>query len=300
MSKPRTTSPLRRLVIALAVPLLALLGPALPARAEPAPAAFTTAQLAAAGDAVRAADVAGTAWAVDHATGTVRVTVDDTVSAADLAHLRRTAGPLADALTVERTPGTLTPRLRGGEFVYGGGARCAVGFNARSGSTYHFITAGHCTSLAGTWYANPGQTTAVGQTVGTSFPNNDYGLVRYLTAPSPWPPGVICNGVPVDIIGVGTPTVGMSAVFAGPVSGCRTGTVLALNATVNYGGGDIVSGLIRTNICVEAGESGAPLYTPGRLALGILSGGTGNCATGGTSYFQPVGEVLNAYGLTLP
>lgn len=300
MHDSRTTPSLRRLVIALTVPLLALLGLALPARAEPAPASFAADQLEAASDAVLAADVAGTAWAVDHAAGTVRVTVDDSVSPADLAHLRRTAGPLADALTVERTPGTLTPRLRGGEAVYGGGVRCAVGFNARSGSAYYFITAGHCTSLANTWFSDASHSTAVGQTFGTSFPSNDYGLVRYLATPSPWPPGVICNGVPVDIIGVGTPTIGMSVRFAGPTSGCRSGTLTALNATVNYGGGDVVSGLIRTNICAEPGDSGGPLFTPGGLALGILSGGSGNCASGGTSYFQPVGEVLSAYGLTLP
>ncbi len=34
--------------------------------------------------------------------------------------------------------------------------------------------------------------------------------------------------------------------------------------------------------------------------LGILSGGTGNCTAGGTTYYQPIAEVLAAYGLTLP
>ncbi|TDC76384.1 S1 family peptidase [Streptomyces hainanensis] len=301
MSTARTTTAFRRLVTTLAASLLAALGVALPARAEPAPTAFTAHQLAAASDAVLAADIAGTAWAVDPDAGTVRVTVDDTVSPADLARLRGSAGPLADALTFEHTPGTLAPRLRGGEAIYSGsGTRCAVGFNARSGSAYYFVTAGHCTTLASTWYSTPSLGTPVGQTAGTSFPNDDYGLVRYTTPPSPWPPGIVCNGVPVPITGVGSPVIGSSATFSGPVGGCRTGTVTAVNATVNYGGGDIVSGLIRTNICVEPGESGGPLFTPGGLALGILSGGSGNCAVGGTSYFQPIGEVLNAYGLTLP
>ncbi|GAB2878053.1 S1 family peptidase [Streptomyces mayteni] len=302
MSTARTTTPFRRLVITLAAPLLAALGLALPAQAEPAPpTAFTAHQLDAASDAVLAADVAGTAWAVDHAAGTVRVTADATVSAADLAHLRSTAGPLADALTVEHTPGTLTPRLRGGEAIYSGsGTRCAVGFNVRSSSAYYFVTAGHCTALASTWYSGPSIGTPVGETAGTSFPNDDYGLVRYTTPPSPWPPGIICNGVPVPITGVGSPAVGSSATFSGPVSGCRSGTVLSVNTSINYGGGDIVNGLIRTNICVEGGESGGPLFTSGGLALGILSGGSGNCAVGGTSYFQPIGEVLNRYGLTLP
>ncbi|GAB2886470.1 hypothetical protein GCM10022245_22320 [Streptomyces mayteni] len=56
-----------------------------------------------------AADVPGTAWAVDDASGTVRVTADETVSAAELAAIRRAAGPLADALAIERTPRAPSP-----------------------------------------------------------------------------------------------------------------------------------------------------------------------------------------------
>ncbi|MEH0929165.1 hypothetical protein [Micromonospora sp. CPCC 205558] len=40
-------------------------------------------------------------------------------------------------------------------------------------------------------------------------------------------------------------------------------------------------------------------YATGTI-LGILSGGTGNCTAGGTTYYQPIAEVLAAYGLTLP
>ncbi len=31
----------------------------------------------------------------------------------------------------------------------------------------------------------------------------------------------------------------------------------------------------------------------------MTSGGSGNCSSGGTTYFQPVNEILSAYGLTL-
>jgi streptogrisin C len=34
-------------------------------------------------------------------------------------------------------------------------------------------------------------------------------------------------------------------------------------------------------------------------ALGLLSGGSGNCRTGGTTYYQPISEVLSVYRLTL-
>ena len=42
----------------------------------------------------------------------------------------------------------------------------------------------------------------------------------------------------------------------GSTTGTRTGRVTALNATVNYGGGDIVYGMIQTTVCAEPGDSG--------------------------------------------
>jgi hypothetical protein len=54
----------------------------------------------------------------------------------------------------------------------------------------------------------------------------------------------------------------------GGTSGVYCGTVLALNATINYAQGS-VSGPIKTKICSEAGDSGSPLYDGGIL-LGLL------------------------------
>lgn len=76
------------------------------------------------------------------------------------------------------------------------------------------------------------------------------------------------------------------------------GVVTRLNATVNYGGGNIVYGLIQTNVCSEAGDTGGPVFS-GTTALGLISGGSGNCTSGGTTFDQPITEVLSAYGLTL-
>jgi streptogrisin C len=62
--------------------------------------------------------------------------------------------------------------------------------------------------------------------------------------------------------------------------------------------------MIRTNVCAEPGDSGGSLVTnPGSAttvrAVGLTSGGSGNCRSGGTTYFQPVTEALSANGLTL-
>lgn len=52
------------------------------------------------------ADVAGTAWNTDPATGRLLVTVDSTVSQAEIDHIKKSAGANAGALRIERTPGS--------------------------------------------------------------------------------------------------------------------------------------------------------------------------------------------------
>ena len=59
-----------------------------------------------------------------------------------------------------------------------------------------------------------------------------------------------------------------------------------------------VSGLTRSNVCAEPGDSGGSCIS-GNQAQGVTSGGSGNCTSGGTTCFQPVNEILGAYGLSL-
>lgn len=251
-------------------------------------------QLSAASAAVLAADVAGTAWHTDPATGSVVVTADATVSGADIARLKRAAGADAGALRIERTTGTFRPLLSGGDAVYADSWRCSLGFNVRKGSTYYLLTAGHCTEGAGTWYTSSGRTTAIGPTVGSRFPGKDHGLVRYDNG-SLSHPGTVGS---TDITGAAKAYVGMPVKRSGSTTGTHSGTVTGLNATVNYGGGDIVRGMIRTNVCAEPGDSGGPLYS-GSMAVGLTSGGSGNCRTGGTTFYQPVTAALKAYRVSI-
>ncbi|GAA2924332.1 hypothetical protein GCM10010518_09030 [Kitasatospora cinereorecta] len=190
--------------------------------------------------------------------------------------------------------------VRGGDTLYGdSGIRCTVAFNARGGSTYYGILAGHCARTSTTWYADSARTVPVGTTAGYSFPGNDYGLVRYTNTTLSYSGEInLGGGVVRDITGAAAPRVGQSVCHLGQSSGMRCGTVTSLNATVNYGGGDIVYGLIQTNICSEAGDAGGPAFS-GTTALGLILGGSGNCASGGTTFHQPITEVLAAYGLTL-
>ncbi|WFE34970.1 S1 family peptidase [Micromonospora sp. WMMD975] len=252
---------------------------------------------AATGELERSAKIPGTAWWTDAATNQVVVSVDSTVTGAKLERVKAAAARTGGAVRIEAEAGTLTTRISGGQAIYTGGYRCSLGFNVRSGSTYYFLTAGHCTNLGSTWYSNSGQTSVLGTRAGTSFPGNDYGIVRHSNSANAAGNVYLYNGSYQDITSAGNAYVGQSVRRSGSTTGLRSGTVSATNATVNYAEGS-VSGLIRTNVCAEGGDSGGSLFS-GSTALGLTSGGSGNCRTGGTTYFQPVTEPLSVYGVSV-
>ena len=67
--------------------------------------------------------------------------------------------------------------------------------------------------------------------------------------------------------------------------------------TVNYPQG-AVFGLTQTNACAEGGDSGGS-FISGIQAQGVTSGGSGNCSSGGQTFFQPIAPILSKYGLSL-
>ncbi|MFH8341351.1 S1 family peptidase [Streptomyces sp. AM6-12] len=299
MRNKRTTVPSgparRTRLIAVAAGFLAAAAFAAPTANASDAHPFSAAQLTRASDSVMKADVPGTAWAVDAKNNHVVVTVDSRVSQAGIAKIKKQAGAEAGALTIKRTAGTFKPLISGGDAIYGGQYRCSLGFNVHSGSTYYFLTAGHCGQVASTWYSNSGHTTTLGTNVGYSFPGNDFALVKYTNSSIAHPSAVGSQ----TISSAATPSVGQTVYRRGSTTGTHSGKVTALNATVNYGSDGIVSGLIQTTVCAEGGDSGGPLYN-GSVAYGLTSGGSGDCTSGGTTFFQPVTEALSYYGVTLP
>jgi streptogrisin D len=238
----------------------------------------------------RTAKVPGTAWMVDPATDQVVLSVDSSVTGAKLVQVTNAAKSLGSAVRMDYVSGVFSTRLSGGDAIYGGQYRCSLGFNVRNGSTYSFLTAGHCGNIATTWYSNSSHTSQIGTRTGTSFPGNDYAIVRYTTTGTP--PGTVGGQ---DITTAGNAFVGESVTRRGSTSGTHSGTVTGTNATVNYAEGT-VTGMIRTNVCAEPGDSGGPLYS-GSTAVGLTSGGSGNCSSGGTTFFQPVTEALSVYNV---
>ena len=225
-------------------------------------------------------------WYVDVTTNTVVVLAR---AVADADAFIKESGADASAVRVELS--TEDPRtfidVVGGNAYYIGGARCSIGFSVSGG----FVTAGHCGSNGSTT-SQPSGTFR-----GSSFPGNDYAWVQVASGNTPR--ALVNNyaGGTVTVAGSTDAAVGASVCRSGSTTGWRCGSIQARNSSVTYPQGT-VSGLIRTNVCAEPGDSGGSLVA-GNQAQGVTSGGSGNCSSGGTTYFQPVNEILQAYGLTL-
>jgi streptogrisin D len=199
---------------------------------------------------------------------------------------------------MEQVAGTFGTTITGGDAIFTGRARCSLGFNVRkSTGQAFFLTAGHCTRGAAQWFADSGKRQVLGNTVSSSFPGDDFGLVSYTAQVSR--PGAfrLANGQARDIARAGNAFVGQKVERSGSTSGVHNGTVTGLNATVNYADGQ-VTGLIRTNVCAEPGDSGGALVS-GNTAIGLTSGGSGDCSRGGVTFFQPVTEPLAKFGVQI-
>ncbi|WP_416518923.1 S1 family peptidase [Streptomyces achromogenes] len=243
--------------------------------------------------------VPGTAWAVDYRTNRVVVRADRTVSAGDWSRLSEVAHRIGGFVHMERTKGVFATRLNGARPILSAGGRCSAGFNVTDGRSDFILTAGHCGPAGAAWFAGDLGSRPLGTTVDSAFPGSDFSLVRYSggTAGAGADVVAVGGGKGVRITGAADPAVGQRVFRSGSTSGLRDGRVTALDATVNYPEGT-VTGLVETTVCAEPGDSGGPLFAEG-IALGVTSGGNGDCTTGGTTFFQPVTKALSALGVRL-
>ncbi|MEV0211239.1 S1 family peptidase [Streptomyces sp. NPDC050788] len=258
------------------------------------------------------ATIPGTAWAIDPKTNKLAVTADSTVTGANWDRLTSTVKSLGDGMaTVKKSSGTFKTLVSGGDAIFaqaeGGTVRCSLGFNVTaSDGSPAFLTAGHCGVAAQQW-----SDSETGQPIATvdqaTFPGEgDFSLVKYddpaTQAASEVNTG---EGQAVQITQAAEATVGEQVFRMGSTTGLHDGTVTGLDATVNFqsetdpNGVDTVTGLIQTDVCAEAGDSGGSLFTQDGSAVGLTSGGSGDCTNGGETFFQPVTTALQATGATL-
>jgi len=240
-------------------------------------------------------------WYVDETANDVVVQVTGSEAAA--ASWAKSLGATVRFEHVAQQPTTFWNVIGGQAITTTAGARCSAGFNARSSSgARYIIDAGHCGNLGGTWSGTGG---TLGTVAASSFPTNDYSAIR-VSSSSAVSTALVdrySSGSDVTVSGSSGGSAGQSVCRSGSTTGWHCGTISATNTTVCYSEGCVYQ-MIRTNVCAEPGDSGGSLVSnPGSgtrvTALGMTSGGSGNCSSGGTTYFQPVNEALSAYGLTL-
>lgn len=231
-------------------------------------------------------------WYVDDATNTVVVLAHPDARAEAQRWAERNAP--AGAVRVVNSTESPVPLfdVRGADaYFINSSARCSVGFSVVGG----FVSAGHC--------GQPGATTAgfnrnnQGTFKSSSFPGDDFSFVQ---VNGDWTPKAVVNtstNGEIPVAGSTEAPVGASICRSGSTTGTHCGVIQAKNVTVQYPEGS-VSGLTRTNVCAEPGDSGGS-WMSGDQAQGITSGGSGNCTSGGTTFFQPVNEVLSRLNLTL-
>ncbi|MFC5063011.1 S1 family peptidase [Actinomycetospora atypica] len=245
-----------------------------------------------------------TAWYVDPATRQTVVAVvgpvtpEATEFAADenpaAVRLRPMSAPVRPLQVV--APPQAPTTLVGGTAITAESVRCSVGWSVRSATTLSVLTAGHCTEDAMTWDGPDRR--PLGTVTRSRYPTEDYGLIQ-VGDPSAWRPSGQVAGGPT-VTGSTPSGIGAPVCRSGSTSGYHCGEIQGLDATVNYGSGVVVSGLVRTSACAEPGDSGGPFVDPGTAqAQGTLSGGSGDCTSGGESYFEPLAPLLERFGLTL-
>ncbi|MFC5722936.1 S1 family peptidase [Streptomyces gamaensis] len=269
------------------------------AGAEARLVAHSSDELAAARGVLEAkATIPGTAWSVDPRTNKVSVTADSTVTGEKLQRLESVVASLGDKAVLKHTSGTFKPFIAGGDAIWGSGVRCSLGFNVTTGDGQPgFLTAGHCGNASQTWSDSQGGG-QIATTTKSVFPGHDYALATY-TSNTDHPSAVdLYNGSQQNITRAAEATVGEQVQRSGSTTQVHDGKVTALNATVNYAEGT-VNGLIDTTVCAEPGDSGGALFDKD-TALGLTSGGSGDCSGGGETFFQPVPDALNGTGAKLP
>ncbi|GAB4004677.1 alpha-lytic protease prodomain-containing protein [Glycomyces albus] len=251
------------------------------------------AELEAAVDALDAVEADGVhGYYIDPASNGLVIEAVDEASVSDLA---QAADVDADLVAIDIS--SAAPELydvRGGDaYNMDNGYGCSVGFAVMQGSTKGFVTAGHC--------GDPGVrviggSAAPGTFRESVFPDSDRAWVA-----------VDANETMHNIVNMysgsryvydsDVAAIGSSVCRSGQTTGWHCGTIQAYDQTVRYAAGPVY-GMTRTNACAEPGDSGGS-FISGNSAQGMTSGGNGNCSSGGTTFFQPVNEALNAWGLTL-
>jgi streptogrisin C len=231
-------------------------------------------------------------WHVDVVNNRVVVEAEDVRSPAVLDFATRAgAGAVEVVAAIGERPRPLYDIRGGDEIILNSNTLCSVGFSVDGG----YVTAGHC---AGAGSPTAGSIwVAQGTVRGSTFPGNDWAWVATNGSWNPLPYVGDHGGGQVPVAGSDVAPNNSSVCRSGRTSGWHCGRIVAYNVTVNYAAGPVY-GTTQTDACAEGGDSGGS-FISGNQAQGVTSGGSGNCSSGGTTFFQPVNPILRHFGLRL-
>ncbi|MEU4804559.1 S1 family peptidase [Actinosynnema sp. NPDC023587] len=256
-------------------------------------------------------------WGVDVASDVVTIQVVDRNRPLASAFLAE-AAKHGSAVRVEQVAQPLSTQAAvypGSKMtINGGSGYCSVGFGARtSAGTQYLVTAGHCVGNLPTLHYD-GTRFAKGTSTRYALGRDsvDMGVAKIdsgnsiTTQVGTWGAAGL-----ISVKGGSRGAVGASVCKSGATTGWTCGSITGYNQTVTYtdpngGPSTVVRGLGKSSVCTMGGDSGGA-YISGNQAQGMTSGGptnqqctfNGGVQNGKSSYFQPLGDALSYYGLTL-
>ncbi|GAA3007358.1 S1 family peptidase [Streptosporangium longisporum] len=198
-------------------------------------------------------------------------------------------------LPSSEAPQPLYDLIGGAAYYVGVASRCSIGFSVTKGAQTGFVTAGHCGKKGAV--TSGFNRVAQGVFQASSFPVDDH---AWVAAKPGWTATAAVDngaGATLPVTGARAAIEGASVCRSGSTSDFHCGLIQQRDASVTYPQGTVF-GLTRTSVCAEPGDSGGAFIAIDQ-AQGVTSGGSGDCGAGGVTYFQPVDEILTAYGLTL-
>lgn len=196
----------------------------------------------------------------------VNVQLDDNLNIDGVKIVR---GEFANAFTNINAGGKITiPEL----------GSCSMGYRVKYNGKNGFITAGHCVDL---YDPTVGETKKYHLVDNTDF---DYAFVETYSNYTPtnkleYPgPNITKLAVPNYCPYI---TVNMEVAKSGITTEYTTGKVKGLDQSLFYANQAVtVTGLVKTNVKSDSGDSGAPVFMPikdsegGAVVVGVLNGGT--------------------------
>ncbi|MEU1003004.1 alpha-lytic protease prodomain-containing protein [Streptomyces tibetensis] len=234
-------------------------------------------------------------WYVDVPTNRVAVEARTKAAAAALIKAAGLDGKGVGVKVTADRPRLLADITGGDAYYINNAARCSIGFSVTKGAQQGFASAGHCGKKGDT--TTGFDKTAQGTFQASTFPGKD---MSWVAVNDQWSTtaNVRAEGdQKVQITGSVQALVGAAVCRSGSTTGWHCGSIEQHDTSVSYAQGR-VDGLTRTTVCAEPGDSGGP-FVAGVQAQGVTSGGTGDCSSGGTTFYQPINALLSDFGLTL-